>query len=57
MSAAAGHDIRKLIAMINEHRSEVVHRIINPVTKAEQCDAPGPADSEVSSGESSEAAQ
>ncbi len=57
MSAAAGHDIRKLIAMINEHRSEVVHRIINPVTKAEQCDAPGAADSEVSSGESSEAAQ
>ncbi len=57
MSAAAGHDIRKLIAMINERRAEVVHRIIDPGTKAEQCDAHGAADSAVSNGESSPAAR
>ena len=57
MSVAAGHDIRKLIAMINERRSEVAHRIIDPGTKAEQCDARGTADSAVSSGESSSAAR
>ena len=39
MSEAAGHDIRKLIATINERRSEVAHRIIDPGTQAEQCDA------------------
>jgi len=39
MSAAAGHDIRKLIAMINKRRPEVADRIIDPGTKAEQCDA------------------
>jgi len=39
MSQAAGHDIRKLIAMINERRPEVISRIIDPGTKAEQCDA------------------
>ncbi len=38
MSAAAGHDIRKLIAMINERRPDVADRIIDPGTKAEQCD-------------------
>ena len=42
MSVAAGHDIRKLIAMINERRPEVAHRIIDPGTKAEQCDATEP---------------
>lgn len=42
MSAAAGHDIRKLISMINERRSEVTDRIIDPGTKAEQCDATEP---------------
>lgn len=57
MSAAAGHDIRKLIAMINERRQNVAHRIIDPGTKAEQCDAHGAAGSEVSNGESSPAAQ
>lgn len=55
MSAAAGHDIRKLIATINERRSEVAHRIIDPGTKAEQCDAHGTADNAVSNGESSPA--
>jgi len=50
MSAAVGHDIRKLIAMINERRSEVAHRIIDPGTKAEQCDARGAADHAVSNG-------
>jgi len=57
MSAAVGHDIRKLIAMINERRSEVAHRIIDPGTKAEQCDARAAADRPVSSEESSPAAR
>ncbi len=35
MSEAAGHDIRKLIAMINQRRPEVVSRIFDPGTKAE----------------------
>jgi hypothetical protein len=39
MSEAAGHDIRKLIAAINERRDSVASRIIDPGTKAEQCDA------------------
>ena len=49
MSEAAGHDIRKLIALINQRRPEVVSRIIDPGTNAEQCDARRAADSEVSS--------
>ena len=53
MSAAAGHDIRKLIAMINERRPEVAHRIIDPGTKAEQCDATEPGLQDFSDGESS----
>ena len=53
MSAAVGHDIRKLIAKINERRSEVAHRIIDPGTKAEQCDARGAANNAVPYGESS----
>ena len=57
MSQAAGHDIRKLIAMINERRSEVADRLFDPGTKAEQCDAHGAADSAVSNGESSPAAR
>jgi len=57
MSAAVGHDIRKLIAMINERRSEVAHRIIDPGTKAEQCDTHRAADSAVSNGESSSEAR
>ncbi len=57
MSAAAGHNIRKLIAMINERRPDVADRIIDPGTKAEQCDAHGAADSAVSNGESSPAAR
>ena len=56
ISEAAGHDIRKLIAMINERRSEVLSRIIDPGTKAEPCDAQGTADSAVPNGESSSAA-
>lgn len=39
MSEAAGHNIRKLIATINERRDSVASRIIDPGTKAEQCDA------------------
>ncbi|QDU87089.1 hypothetical protein Pla175_04440 [Pirellulimonas nuda] len=50
MSAAAGHDIRRLIAEINARRSEASHRIIDPGTKAEQCDAPDAAASDVAAG-------
>ena len=57
MSVAAGHDIRKLIAMINERRSEVAHRIIDPGTKAVQCDAREAADQTVSNGQSSSTAR
>ncbi len=57
MSASVGHDIRKLIAMINERRPEVMHRIIDPGTKAEQCDAHRTADSTDSNGESSSTAR
>jgi len=39
MSEAAEHDIRKLIATINERRDSVGSRIIDPGTKAEQTDA------------------
>jgi len=39
MSQDANHDIRKLIATINERRDSAASRIIDPGTKAEQCDA------------------
>ena len=39
MSEAAEHDIRKLIATINERHDSIASRIIDPGTKAEQCDA------------------
>lgn len=57
MSEAAGHDVRKLAAMFNARRAEVADRIIDPGTKAEQCDAHGAADNAVSNGESSPAAR
>ena len=53
MSEAADHDVRKLIAMINKRRAEVVSRIIDPGTQAEQCDANADADHAVAHGESS----
>jgi hypothetical protein len=39
MSQDADHDIRKLIATINQRRDSAASRIIDPGTKAEQCDA------------------
>ena len=57
MSEAAGHDVRKLAAMFNARRAEVADRIIDPGTKAEQCDARGTADNAVSNGASSQAAR
>lgn len=39
MSQEAGHDTRKLIDFINERRSAVAARIIDPGTKAEQTDS------------------
>lgn len=41
MSEAVGHDIRALIAKINESRPQCSSRIIDPGTAAEQCDAAG----------------
>ena len=57
MSDSVGHDVRKLAAMFNERRSQVAERIIDPGTKAEQCDAHGAAVDAVSNGESSPAAR
>jgi hypothetical protein len=57
MSASVGHDIRKLIAKINEGRPDVVHRIIDPGTKSEQCDAHGAANHAVSDDKSAPAAR
>ena len=37
MSAAAGHDVRKLIAQLNAGREEVRARIISPGARAESC--------------------
>ncbi|NOY40796.1 MAG: hypothetical protein GXP26_03025 [Planctomycetes bacterium] len=39
MSKAAGHDIRCLIAKINERRPQAAGRIVDPGTKAEQSNA------------------
>lgn len=39
MSDAAGHDVRRLIATINERRPQSAARIIDPGTEAELCDA------------------
>lgn len=55
MSAAAGHDIRKLIATINELRDKHSDRIISPGKLAEQCDAPKPPNKPVSNGQSTPA--
>ena len=57
MSQAVGHDVRKLAAMINMRRAEVADRIIDPGTKAEQCDALRADDGAVSNEESSPAAR
>lgn len=38
MSAAVGHDVRKLIAQLNARRDEVRPRIITPNARAETCD-------------------
>lgn len=54
MSQSVGHDIRKLIALINQGRDSVASRIIDPGTKAEQCDTNG-ADDSVSETQSSPA--
>jgi len=55
MSEAAGHDVRKLAAMFNARRAEVADRIIDPGTKAEQCDAHRAADEGVLNRKSSPA--
>ncbi len=51
MSAAVGHDIQKLAALINGRRTEVADRIIDPGTRAEQCDPHGAAEQAVSKGQ------
>ena len=57
MSEAAGHDIRRLIAKINERRPQSTGRIIDPGTKAEQSDARQATGGAFSNGESSAAAE
>ena len=39
MSAAVGHDVRKLIAQLNAGREDVRARIISPGARAETCDS------------------
>ena len=57
MSDAAGHDIRALIAKINERRARVASRVIDPGTEAEQCHAPERPKTRVPNGESTPAAR
>ncbi|NOY29155.1 MAG: hypothetical protein GXP28_02955 [Planctomycetes bacterium] len=57
MSERAGHDIRTLIASINERWPKDASLAIDPGTKAEQCDAHGTADHTVSNEKSSPAAR
>jgi hypothetical protein len=42
MSKSSGHDIRRLIAKINENRSKVTGRIISPGSAAETVGSPTP---------------
>ena len=55
MSAAADHDVHKLIAAINQLREQHAKKIIAP-GKAEQCDAPKPPISPLLDGQSTPAA-
>ena len=55
MSARAGHDIRSLIASINNRWPDEASRAVDHGTKAGQCDAHGAAGPAVSDGESSPA--
>lgn len=57
MSEAAGHDVRRLIAAINERRPQSAARIIDPGTEAEQCDAPERPVTRFANGESTPAAR
>ena len=57
MSDAAGHDVRKLAAIYNARRTRVADRIIDPGTKAEQCDTPEPPAESSANGQSSPAAR
>lgn len=52
MSKRVGHDIRALIASINDRWPDDVSHAVDFGTKAEQCDARGAADHAASSGES-----
>ncbi len=55
MSAAAGHDVHKLIAAINQLRDQHADKIIAPGKAAEQCDAPKPPITPTSHGSSTPA--
>jgi len=57
MSQTAGHDVRKLIAIINERRAGVESRIVDPGAKAEQCDSQRITDHAVSGNEPSATAK
>jgi len=57
MSEAARHDVRRLIAAINERRPQSAARIIDPGTEAEQCDPPERPAARLPNGESTSAAR
>jgi hypothetical protein len=56
MSAAVGHDVRALIAKINERRAKVESRIVDPGSEAEQTVAVERRNGACSDGESTHAA-
>lgn len=57
MAEAVGHDVRGLIAKINERRPRSAERIIDPGTAAEQCDAPQRPATSFANGKSTQAAR
>jgi len=57
MSEAADHDVRRLIAAINQRRPQSIERIIDPGTEAEQCDAPDRPATRLTDGNSTPAAK
>lgn len=56
MSAAVGHDVRALIAKINERRAMAASRIVDPGSEAEQTVAVERRDKTCSDGEATHAA-
>jgi hypothetical protein len=57
MSERAGHDIRTLIATINNRWPSEAARALDPGTKAERCDTHGVANTAIPNGEPTQAAR